>query len=92
MERISLFFVHMNIELHFDRWKVYELSCRTMDHRITESLRWEMSSKIPKFKPNPSPPCPLITFLSATSPWFLTPPPLPWAEMVLEESTKLMGT
>lgn len=56
MERISLFFVHMNIELHFDRWKVYELSCRTMDHRITESLRWEMSSKIPKFKPIPTMP------------------------------------
>jgi len=37
--------------------------------RITESLRLEKTSKIPKH--NPSPPLPLTISLSAPSPWFL---------------------
>ena len=37
-------------------------------NRITESLRLEKTSH-PQVQPQPTPPCPLTTALSATSPW-----------------------
>ena len=43
------------------------LSCKRW---ITGSLRLEKTSKITKSMPNPFPPCPLPTSLSATSPQF----------------------
>lgn len=42
-------------------------------HRVTEPLRSEKASKIPKFNLNPSSPCPPTTSPAATS------PPPPWA-------------
>ena len=47
-------------------WRKY-----SKNHRITESLRLENTTKIISSSPNPSAPCPLTTSLSATSPWFL---------------------
>ena len=40
-------------------------------HGITEPLRLEKTPKTTQSNPNPSPPCPLTTSHSATSPWLL---------------------